>query len=760
MRRLEGKDPFRDLDERASRITVPYNAPGKTWGERVQLVVEIPSNFEQDPDFCVLLLNPRHDPKSLKPYILKLLSILLERKTRPISVCILINFRDQQERSPPPRLSEEDVKTWIGETGFQNESVASSTMPMIQTGVTSMLDCYGLNVLHHFLYQSYLHRKRFALEEQLKEVLEASEGSASSNHRIGYDLFLGVLHTPSIQKQSTGTRNSEVVSVVAPTPSRQVGHPPLPRRTFHAKLAPIELPQKGHDTKKALDDFFSDDDSDDDIAAAAAKSNNSDDDDDDFYYDDEGQRTGTNYEGYDPVKAIPRKIPKPKVTPMLNVKDKEGLTTAHESTRKKSFTGKAEGRKEPDTENARSDHIARELRKVIATEPPCGRNEDFANRNEIKEVSKPQIEGDEENGWDDDDDLELEDDDAVLGTDGVAAELPTRNEGHDKPQSNMTKPTVDAEVGWEDDDDLEFDDDNCDDHATTSVGRVDDAVLEHDDNTSDTSYHAAPDVEPSDGDDLELDDDKSGTSHYAASKVSRVGNVTTRASEAQPAAEPSSTLRGDNPRYDETGMKRVGNRDQVQGDALSKGADATSNDCGDDDREYTSIVAEQAEVPTQNRRSVEVSTGDDDDYMIGEADNPHIAHSTIKAKDDDDDDAEDDEFMIADGSSHPQTPAIGIQAGGIIDEDPFKAHGIGNLAVIADEAEIQSTSKRGGLSGAALAAIEEAKREAQRMLNSDSSAQHDDRVKKMKKKKKKRGGDEKKRRKQPVSVVMVSEESS
>ena len=121
LRRLEGKDPFQDAENRSSRITVPYHAPGKTWGERIQLLVEIPSNFEKEPDFCVLLLNPRHDPKNLKPYTLKLLSMLLERKMRPISVCILINFRDQQEKSPPPRLSEEDIKAWIGEAGFQNE---------------------------------------------------------------------------------------------------------------------------------------------------------------------------------------------------------------------------------------------------------------------------------------------------------------------------------------------------------------------------------------------------------------------------------------------------------------------------------------------------------------------------------------------------------------------------------------------------------------------------------------------------------------
>ncbi|KAI2507490.1 hypothetical protein MHU86_6982 [Fragilaria crotonensis] len=718
LRRLEGKDPFRDSDELSSRITVPYHAPGKTWGERIQLVVEIPSNFEQEPDFCVLLLNPRHDPKSLKPYILKLLSMLSERKTRPISVCILINFRDQQERSPPPRLSEEDVKTWIEKAIFQTHAEDSSTRSMIQTGVTSMLNCYGLNGLHHFIYQSYLNRKRIALEEQLQDVLEAKEESVLSNQRMGYDLFLGNVETPRVQKMSPGKKKTDVVSSVASRPSQQVGQPPIPRRTFHSKPPQIELPPKGHDTKKALNDFFGDDDSDDGIIPSVVKSNQSDDDEDDFYYDDDGHRMVAKDVGQLPIRKIQSSSPKPNVAATSQVKVKEQFTAVTDSTRKKSSKGKLRGGIVPDVKkptNGGDKQLAQGQHRAIATEHPHARNEHLINGCAETDVAKVKASGDGENGWDDDDDLDLEDDHAA---DGPSAKVSTRNTAQEKPQSGVTDLSIGDDIGWDDDDDLDLDDDDSHGHlpAEASVG--------------------------GDHDGAELDDGEPDGSNHEVPSVSHVRSSPNREGVAEIATEQSIT-------FVETKTERAGDSHRRQREASSKGIDEGSGGCGGDDSEYSRIGLEALEIPTENGRSVDGGAADDDEYTVGESDHPGLATT----KDDDD-----DEFMIEDDSSHPAAFGGISKVEAVVGEDSLNARGGNSAVTMVDDAEASSAPKSGGLSAAAMAAIQEAAREAQRMLEREASAQNDDRAKRIKKKKKKKEGDEKKR--QSRSVVMVCDDAA
>jgi hypothetical protein len=604
---------------------------------------------------------------------------------------------------------------------------------MIQTGVTSMLNCYGLNVLHHFIYQSYLNRKRLALEEELQDVLEAKAESVLSNQRIGYDLFLGIVKTPRVQKMSPGNAKVEVVSSVTSTPLQQVGQPPIPRRTFHTKPPPIELPPKGHDTKKALDDFFRDDDSDDGIIPSVAKSNQSDDDEDDFYYDDDGHRMVSKDTGEVAVSKIQSSSPKPYVTTSPNVKVKKQLAAMTGSIQKSS-KGKAKDGKVSDTKKASSGShglVPHLQNKVIDTEPARVRSEDLANAcNETDSSKLKKATGDGENGWDDDDDLDLEDDDDDADG-GPQADVSSRNELDDKLQSDMSGPSI----GCGDDDEPDLDDDKSDSRvpAEPSLGRGDHGVLERDDGKHDGSHHATPSVV------------------HVESSASSEGVVGI-------AAEQSMILRGDNRTSVETKTESVSNRRRRQRDASSKGIDDTPDDCVGDDGEYSRSALAQLENPTNNGCSVDDGAADDDEYIIGKAEHNHLATTNAMAKDDD---ADDEEFMIeGDYSSHAVAPGDKGKVRGLVGEDSLPSHGDNNPVMLVDDAEVPSAQKSGGLSTAAMAAIQEAEREAQRMLERDVSAQMDDGAKKMKKKKKKKEGAEKKRQKQSRSVVIVCDDAA
>jgi hypothetical protein len=306
LKRLEGKDPFHgpscnnsidDEDKRFNdnkrtrRILVPYNAPGPTWGERIQLQVEIRGDVPDDLDFGIIMLNPDQDPDQLKIYLLRILSFLLTRQF--ISICILLNFRDKQST---PQVSEEDVKMWIQDVPMTNLSGSSTYIGLHKTIVTSLKNCYGLASLHTFIYQSYLSRKQQRLEAQLKEVEKASQMIDNINEDVSYEDFVVLLNRSSSNDPLT---KSEIPIESSKNPALT----PIPRRTFHQNLK-INSQQnskifssKRLGNVQTLEEFFADDDDTDEICASqgigksSSQTSDDDEDEDDFYYDDMGRRT-------------------------------------------------------------------------------------------------------------------------------------------------------------------------------------------------------------------------------------------------------------------------------------------------------------------------------------------------------------------------------------------------------------------------------------------------------------------------------------
>ena len=364
-------------DSVSSSIRIPYNSPGKTWGDRIQLSIQVPSVLEQAPDFVVVLINPRHDPTEVQSYLQQVVRTM--RQQGPVVLCTLLNFRDQREVKPP-KVKESHVHDWIQQVvqeetseNTTNETVSSTTketseikankdessdketaqtnrevpidtptkdsvqdasdgLTCIHVGTASMKNCFGLNVLHHFIYQSYLIRKRLQLERKLNEVKQETEATKVLPS-MSYMDFLEVLEaeendestqatdaeTASIQtttaavptlatagqsrklssgrfqtkqpsssldgpskqadlnnsKLATSNNNNngkEATSVVANKSKQQQG-------IMHAQYPTPNLTPTFHvvgakDTKKALDDFFADDDDDDDGGGVYNNNNN------------------------------------------------------------------------------------------------------------------------------------------------------------------------------------------------------------------------------------------------------------------------------------------------------------------------------------------------------------------------------------------------------------------------------------------------------------------------------------------------------
>ena len=745
--RLEGKDPFRESDEHLPRIIVPYHAPGNTWGERIQLLVEIPSSFDQQPDFCVVLINPRHDPKSVKSYVLTLLSMLFESKMGPVSAFIFINFKDQEERSPPSRLFEEDVKKWIEEA--KRKYSGSTTLPLIQTGVTSMKNCYGLNTLHHFIYQSYLNRKRRVLEEQLREVSEESKQSISVNHSTSYDEFLCILEGPRIQKPS---KRQVIMGGETPAPLQQPASPVRralpPRRKLVPVAATLVLPPKGVDTKKALDDFFGDDDSDDGIVPAQ-KSNKTDDDDeeDDFYYDDDGRRTGADEDEEDERAVQPPRRQTPQVNrTAVDTTDKKKHAVSEDKPKKDSAakTGKKELRSTtkpkpkaaPDAGGDKEDVTTQEQKETRKVSAVNKEKVDDSVEEKGAEATKPKTgDGDEvveEGGWDDDDDLDLDDDVVVVEpkvVNGVA---------NDKPAANVdTSKDVNESVedGWDDDDDLDLNDETDENEKTeTTTPTVDDGVgwgddddldlndeIDENEKTEMTNPTVDDGVGWGDDDDLDLDDKPETSNKTPEPTNGDTGDDDDcgidEAPEPQPETTPPETLEDDD--------HVIGDTQQQQTDVSSK----ATEDVDDDDDDF--LIGESVLEQLSSMKELENAEDDDDEYMIGET-SQH--ESAVKVE----------SHVEGINGDNP------VESSGEIDDQVKSESG----ATSDDSEQVTASPAKGGLNATVLAAIQAAEREAHLMLEQQMAAGEDKPKKlKNKNKKKKKEGEEKKTRKKSATAT-------
>ena len=153
LQRLEGKDPFavastdgsnneqHDDEDSPRGITVPYQPPqNATVWDRIQLHVELKPNKDVAADFSVILINPRHDAKSLQPYISRLVSMLIQQRDRnkPLCLCFLLNFRDLQG-DRYARIQCDTVEKWALEIVKQHDVNENQVISTVHNHITEKL---------------------------------------------------------------------------------------------------------------------------------------------------------------------------------------------------------------------------------------------------------------------------------------------------------------------------------------------------------------------------------------------------------------------------------------------------------------------------------------------------------------------------------------------------------------------------------------------------------------------------------------------
>jgi len=391
LQRLEGKDPFVSaIDDHSERtgIVAPYKPPPdhQVW-DRIQLRVSVSRSVDSSScnhlDFAVILIDPRHDVDRLRDYLDETIRALLcvqghqssqdddstqdvdlDESTvqRPVCLCLLLNFRDLKS-SADQWLEESDIQALTMEV-LQNFPSLEPSRLVLQCGSTSLLNCYGLNVLHHFIYQCYLQRKRCDLERYVDQVRE--EQAASRNApSLSYEQFLKIAqsgdssrpaailkkpkkskkerkkHTAVNEVEHAGTariRHAEggAGSTDNDAQSEAIEEPldyPVGRRriipngredvdskvTSRLNGSSSEQPDRPSftGTKQALEAFLASDDEDQDPAGPPRQSidaSESENEDDDYFYDESGRRNKMqSVSEEEPEKRTQASKPKPTV---------------------------------------------------------------------------------------------------------------------------------------------------------------------------------------------------------------------------------------------------------------------------------------------------------------------------------------------------------------------------------------------------------------------------------------------------------------
>jgi len=235
--RLEGKDPFdgNASDSSRNQILVPYQPPQElgAWDPGIQLQVNqsqsVPKDqFQDGIDFGVILINPSHDHDTVADYLRKTIHSLIHLQTAMIPgeggtkksepnpqsrhkpyfcLCLLLNFRDQQE-SASSWLEQSDIQMITLEV-LQEYPLLEPDRLVLQCGPSSLYDCYGLDLLHHFVYMAYAQRKRYELELLLDKVHTARIAANSSIPFTSYEEFSEMAALPEIDTSSKGDKKED-----------------------------------------------------------------------------------------------------------------------------------------------------------------------------------------------------------------------------------------------------------------------------------------------------------------------------------------------------------------------------------------------------------------------------------------------------------------------------------------------------------------------------------------------------------------------
>jgi hypothetical protein len=228
-RRDDGESVSNDSNKQA--VTTPYQAPSNlpTLDNAIELRVQASTKAIKRTrhDFYVLLVDPRHDRSKVQKFLTKTLHTALRAQgyekvaaasssttplstdaTTPFCLCLLCNFCDlwpahDSEAAAADMISDSELTSWtlqVMESYAMDESLL-----LLQCANVSMLNCYGLNVLHHFVYQAYIRRKQYDLQAQLRNVGEAMTLSRRCAPTVvSYPQYLGDLEKLLEQTSASG----------------------------------------------------------------------------------------------------------------------------------------------------------------------------------------------------------------------------------------------------------------------------------------------------------------------------------------------------------------------------------------------------------------------------------------------------------------------------------------------------------------------------------------------------------------------------
>ena len=245
--RLQGKDPFdpptRDANasqpqDKTASIAAPYQAPSKTWDPKIQIEASLELSDQAGVDFAVVLVHPHQKRKRLQKHLKQSIHSLLQAQgyerekldgvheeekeektgttheelrpnvagsTRPVCLCILINFRDLLDDNDEDGLSDTISSiTSITMDVLQEYPAVEPDRLVLVCGHVSLFNCFGLGLLHSFIYQAYLQRKRCYYERLLQEVHAAKRGVAPVNTLAYVDYIAQMVLSSSQQPNGDG----------------------------------------------------------------------------------------------------------------------------------------------------------------------------------------------------------------------------------------------------------------------------------------------------------------------------------------------------------------------------------------------------------------------------------------------------------------------------------------------------------------------------------------------------------------------------
>ncbi|KAG7368032.1 hypothetical protein IV203_030775 [Nitzschia inconspicua] len=276
LQRLEGKNPFQNKtaseqapDSDVPSILIPYKPPPDSLApDRIQLHVQgIPNSLQhmedfykqqqQTAQFMVVLVSPKHKLETTQAYLDRSLSLYLDSlgypsnakaddgenytinkmKTDetavplPVCICVLFNFRDLLHENSSLRHQLEQSLT----EGLEQRNILPHKIVVDWIHV-SLKNCYGLDLMHSFIYKTYLLRKETLLERQLRAVQQQQRKSTltlDQNDKL-YEEFVNSLQPTSENALRRPTQDGQ-----NPLPDSTLNNPQQ-----NSKSSNTSVPQK------------------------------------------------------------------------------------------------------------------------------------------------------------------------------------------------------------------------------------------------------------------------------------------------------------------------------------------------------------------------------------------------------------------------------------------------------------------------------------------------------------------------------------